>query len=81
MRVEKNGIEFLDLITLLSFCISLQNLDENLSQSDLQDTASRSEKKQSTMIEDIHKHLAVQDRKLDAIIDVLRENGGVFHER
>lgn len=72
---------FLDVITLISFCIGLKNLEENISQGDLQDAASRSEKKQSELIKDIHEHLAVQDAKLDNILAILADNGGIIYER
>ena len=78
---EHGEFTFLDMISLLSFLIAIKNLEENLTQGDLQDAASQAEKKQSAQIEDIHRHLAIQDGKLDAIIAVLHENGGIFNER
>ena len=73
----KNELSFLDLITIISFCVSLQNLELNITQDDLQNIAADIDKKQSKDIADIHEHLAVQDKKLDYILRIFKENGGV----
>ena len=62
-----NGqLDFLDLISIASFCIALMNLDENISQGDLADSAER-------LLNEIHGHLTIQDDKLDYIISRLEE--------
>jgi hypothetical protein len=72
MGSGKNGeLTFLDLITIISFVIGLQNLEINITQDDLQNVAARSDKRQTEGIEDIHNHLAVQDAKLNTILDML----------
>jgi hypothetical protein len=74
MGSGKNGeLTFLDLVTLISFMIGLQNLEINITQDDLQDIAARADKRQSEGIDDIHKHLAVQDTKLNYILNMLEE--------
>ena len=50
----------LDLMSIASFCIGLMNLDENITQSDVQNLA-------SNLLEEIHAHLESQDIKLDDI--------------
>lgn len=81
MGSGKNGeFTFLDIITLISFCIGLQNLEINITQDDLQNIAAEMDKHQSEEIENIHGHLAVQDKKIDAILQILKENGGVIHD-
>ena len=55
----------LDILTVLSFIIGLENLDENINQSDIQKLA-------QNILSEIHGHLEEQDRKLDIII------GGVY---
>lgn len=81
MGSGKNGeFTFLDIITLISFCIGLQNLEINITQDDLQNVAAEMNEQQSKDIEDIHNHLAIQDKKIDAILQILKENGGVIHD-
>ena len=74
-------LTFLDIITLISFCIGLQNLEENLSQSDLHEIDVSNAKRQDAILAEIHDHLAAQDRKLDNILAILAENGGVVYDR
>lgn len=65
--MNNNGqLDFLDLISIMSFCISLMNLDENISQGDLADSADR-------LLNEIHGHLTNQDIKLDLIMQRLEE--------
>ena len=75
---NKGEWTFLDIVSLISFCIGLQNLEENLSQSDLHEIDVSNAKRQDAILSEIHDHLTAQDRKLDAMIKVLRENGGVL---
>lgn len=67
-----NGLGFLDLITIMSFVISLENLDENLNQNDKQDLLSEFNKKAEVLLNEIHKHLESQDDKLDEILRRLK---------
>lgn len=65
--MNNNGqLDFLDLISIMSFCIAIMNLDENISQGDLADSA-------DTLLNEIHGHLQEQDIKLDHIIKRLEE--------
>lgn len=69
--MNNNGqLDFLDLISIMSFCIAVMNLDENISQGDLADSADK-------LLNEIHGHLEQQDIKLDLIIKRLEdiENG------
>lgn len=50
----------LDVLSVMSFWISLMNLDENLSQTSASDLI-------QTAVKDIHEHLELQDNKLDEI--------------
>lgn len=72
---------FLDLITIISFLVGLQNLEENITQGDLQDVAKKAEEKQSAEIREIHEHLTLQDKKIDNILKILKANGGVIYDR
>ena len=50
----------LDLLSLINFVIGLQNLDMNIDQSDLEG-----------VVRDIHKHLEMQDAKIDQILKIV----------
>lgn len=74
----KDGqIDFLDIISIMSFCIALQNLDLNISQDDIQKSSAQIEKavndRLEKALEDIHGHLSVQDTKLSIILNKLEE--------
>lgn len=62
---------FLDWITVISFIIALQNLEMNISQTDLQDETERLDKSLRSNVEEIHRHLEEQDAKLNKIMEVL----------
>lgn len=62
---------FFDIITLISFIIGLENLDLNISQDDLQKETEKLDKAMRENVEEIHRHLEVQDRKLNQILEEL----------
>ena len=65
--MDMNGrLEYLDLLSIASFCIGLMNLDENITQGDVQDLA-------NNLLNEIHGHLQDQDDKLNYIIKMLEE--------
>lgn len=64
-------LTFLDAISIASFLIGLQNLDMNISQEDLQQIAGGFDKRLEKSIEDIHEHLAVQDAKLNLLMEAV----------
>ena len=67
-----------DLLTLLGFMIGLENLDMNISQSDLQEETTRLDKKVDEKVNkalmEIHEHLEMQDKKLRFIIERLNND-------
>lgn len=73
----KNELGLLDIISLMSFCIALENLDLNISQEDIQSSSMHIEdvvnKRLQKALEDIHGHLSVQDSKLNVIMNRLEE--------
>ena len=84
MGSGKNGeLTFLDLVTIVGFCVGLQNLDLNLAQEDLDNQTQELDVKLHDAISDIHKHLAVQDSKLNIILEKLngREVNNHDHRR
>lgn len=77
----RNSISFLDAISIASFLIGLENLDMNITQEDVQGSEMRLYSALSKEVSDIHKHLEAQDKKLDNILGILKENGGVVYDR
>lgn len=69
--IMDNNLRSLDLLTVLSFAISLQNLDMNVSQLDIQHMSKFLDNDLMKAVEDIHEHLRIQDEKLDYIIKLL----------
>ena len=61
-------LSFIDIISILSFVISLENLEENMTQSDKQELQNDLADKADKLLSEIHKHLETQDQKLDYII-------------
>ena len=62
-------LTFLDTLNIMSFCISLMNLNENLSQGDKQDLQNDLAEKMETILSEIHGHLEEQDKKIDKILE------------
>ena len=58
---DSEQFDLLDMLGLLSFFIGLMNLEENITQGDLQD-------KTQFIIDEIHAHLEKQDDKIDEIL-------------
>ena len=63
-----NQLSFLDLLTIASFAISLDNLEENMTQSDKQDLQHDLADKADLLLKEIHEHLERQDNKIDEIL-------------
>lgn len=64
---------FLDIVSLISFFIGLENLNENLTQGDKQDLMSELSNKAEILLKEIHAHLESQDDKIDLILKKLEE--------
>lgn len=62
---------FLDIITLIGFCVGLQNLDLNISQENLDNQTQELDAKLREVVDDIHQHLKSQDIKIDRILEVI----------
>lgn len=62
MRGSNEGISLLDAMAFVSFCVGLANYDENIDQSSMNKTVKQA-------VDDIHSHLAEQDKKLSEILD------------
>lgn len=64
MRGSNEGIFLLDAIALISFFVGIANYDENVNQSSMNKTVKQA-------VDDIHKHLAIQDEKIDLLLSKL----------
>ena len=71
---DRGEFTFLDIIALLSFCIGVINLDENLTQSDKADLQEELSKKADLLLKEIHGHLEKQDALLQSILEELRND-------
>lgn len=64
MRGSNEGISLLDAIAVISFFVGIANYDENVDQSSMNKTVKQA-------VDDIHKHLAIQDEKIDLLLSKL----------
>ena len=68
-RRTDNELTFIDLISIISFLVGLENLDLNISQDDMDAQTRELDKRLREQISDIHSHLSVQDTKLNIILE------------
>lgn len=68
---ENGQFTFLDTLNLISFCVELMNLNENLTQGDKQELIGELSEKSDLLLKEIHAHLEAQDKKIDSILEVL----------
>ena len=69
-----NGqLTFLDIVSLMSFYIRVENLNENLSQSDKQDLLANLNNISKLLLDKLQTHLENQDKKLDLILARLED--------
>lgn len=67
-----NGqLDAIDIISVASFFLGLQNLEENRSQSAQNDVGAANDKQASYLLSEIGKRLDRQDRTLEAILEKL----------
>ena len=67
-----NELTFIDLISLMSFAIGLQNLDLNATQEDAQQLQKELSDKTNVILSEIHTHLEEQDKKIDTLLEVVK---------
>ena len=76
MGSGQNGqLTLIDLLSILSFAVGLQNLELNIDQNDLtaqtQEIDKKANKIVNNAIAEIHAHLEMQDRKIDRILSLI----------
>lgn len=62
---ENQNLEFLDILTIVSFVLQIQNQSKIFGISDVQDEFHKA-------LKEIHAHLEIQDDKIDKILEVLK---------
>lgn len=67
MNKENSQFEFLDVITIISFAIQLQNQTKIFDMNDVQADNNR-------IARDIHQHLEEQDKKIDKIMEMMKND-------
>ena len=70
---ENGEFTFLDIVSLVSFFVGLENLDMNLTQDDKQDLQQDLTDKANLLLTEVHRHLEQQDDKLDIILKRLEK--------
>lgn len=63
---DSGQLELLDVLTIISFCIQMQNQNKIFSIHDIQSDNDR-------VLNDIHQHLKIQDDKIDQILSLLKK--------
>lgn len=68
---NEDNLSFIDALSIVSFCVGLQNLELNLQQEDLDNQTQELDKRLHIAVDDIQKHLQAQDAKIDKILEAL----------
>ena len=66
-----NQLSFLDILNIMSFYIDLMNLEQNMTQNDMQELQHDLTQQTQQVLDEIHAHLGKQDAKLDLIMEKL----------
>lgn len=76
--MNNKELTFVDVLSIASFIIGLQNLDLNITQNDLVDQTKeideKADKRVNALLSEIHDHLKRQDEKIDTILERLGQN-------
>lgn len=70
---QQQQLSFIDTLSVASFVLGLMNLNENLTQNDKQELMEELNHKTDKLLDEIHKHLQEQDKKLDIILEKLEK--------
>lgn len=73
---DNGEFTFLDIISIMSFCIGLQNLDLNVTQEDAQNLKHQLNSNVQVLLDELHGHLQMQDDKIDRILQILEDKDG-----
>lgn len=62
-------LDFMDILSIVSFLVGIANYEENLTQSDKQDLMKDVDSKTAVILTEIHAHLEKQDKMLQQLLD------------
>lgn len=65
---DSSQLDLLDILSILSFLIGLENLGMNISQEDMQNATEKLDESLRQNVREIHSHLEMQDDKIDEIL-------------
>lgn len=68
---------FIDILAIISFCVGLENLELNIAQEDLDNQTQELDRRLRDVVDDIHRHLQLQDEKLEQILARLEDPNGI----
>lgn len=71
---NQQQISFLDLLTILSFIIAIENLQENREQSAHNDVQTANARQERSLLKEIKKMFEEQNKMLNEIIALLRNS-------
>ena len=71
---ENGDLTFIDIISLISFWVGLENLDLNVAQEDLDNQTQELDRRLREVVDNIHEHLQEQDRKIDLILEAINND-------
>ena len=71
---DNGEFTFLDMISIISFCVGLQNLEYNIAQEDLDNQTQELDRRLREVVDDIHEHLQKQDRILEELSNGIKRN-------
>lgn len=63
-NIENKSFSFLDMINILSFWVTVMNLEQNIEQSKEQNINKANEKQQKEMLQEIHNEFEEQNKRL-----------------
>lgn len=71
---DENGqLTLIDVLSIVSLLIGVENLDQNLDQNDKQDIQRELSERADGILAEIHRHLTAQDEKIDRILSILEK--------
>lgn len=79
MSTSNQQWDFLDWISVMSFLIGIANYQENLTQGDKQDLLHEVDEATEQAIAKVRQHLAEQDKKIDKILEMLKNEDQTLH--
>lgn len=79
MSTSNQQWDFLDWISVMSFLIGIANYQENLTQGGKQDLLHEVDEATEQAIAKVRQHLAEQDKKIDKILEMLKNEDQTLH--